>query len=115
MRLTGNQVRTAHDGNEAVTAAEQFRPDVMLLDIGLPGMSGHEVARSLRQESWGRSVVMIAMTGWSMDEERERSEQAGFDHHMVKPVDPETLMRLLATLNSPPRATLGMGLPTSSS
>lgn len=115
LRLTGNQVRTAHDGNEAVIAAEQFRPDVMLLDIGLPGMSGHEVARNLRLESWGRNVVMIAMTGWSMDEDRERSEQAGFDHHMVKPVDPENLMRLLATINSPPRASQGVGLPISSS
>jgi len=105
LRLLGNEVVTAHDGNVAVAAAEAFRPDVVLLDIGLPGMNGHEVAQKLRRESWGRNMVLIAMTGWSMDEDRERSAQAGFDHHLVKPVEPDALMRLLVMLSGPPGAT----------
>ncbi len=104
LRLTGNDARTAYDGITAVAEAEEFRPDVMLLDIGLPGMTGHDVARQLRQQPWGANMVLIAMTGWSMDEDRERSEQAGFDHHLVKPVEPDALMRLLVSLSNPPRA-----------
>lgn len=104
LRLTGNEARAVYDGISAVAVAEEFRPDVMLLDIGLPGMNGHEVARKLRQESWGANVILIAMTGWSMEEDKERSEQAGFDHHLVKPVEPDALMRLLAMLSATPRA-----------
>jgi PAS domain S-box-containing protein len=112
LRLTGNEARAVYDGISAVATAEEFRPDVMLLDIGLPGMNGHEVARKLRQESWGANLILIAMTGWSMDEDKERSEQAGFDHHLVKPVEPDALMRLLVTLSATlPRAAQGADIP----
>ncbi len=89
-------MRVAHDGPAALEAASAFRPEVVLLDIGLPRMSGHEVAaRLLRQPHAGRRLL-VAMTGYGQDEDRRRSHEAGFDHHLVKPVDPQTLRDLLA-------------------
>jgi len=99
LRLTGHQPKTAYDGQAALAIAEEFRPDVMLLDIGLPKLSGHEVAQRIREQPWGRQIVLIALTGWSQDEDRERSKSAGFDYHLVKPVDFATLMKLLADLS----------------
>jgi CheY-like chemotaxis protein len=98
LRIIGNDVRTGHDGLDAVALAQEFRPHVILLDIGLPEMSGHEVARAIRQEPWGRGMVLIAVTGWSAREDRERSRVVGFDHHLVKPVEPGALVQLLASL-----------------
>lgn len=98
LRMMGHHVRSVHDGPEALTAAESFRPNVLLLDIGLPEMSGHEVARRIRQEPWGHLMTLIAMTGWGQPEDKRHSEEAGFDHHLVKPVDPASLLRVLATL-----------------
>src|SRR5581483_629934 len=98
LRLMGNDVRTAHDGEEAVARADEFRPDVVLLDIGLPKLNGYEAARRLRDRPWGRRAVLIATTGWGQDQDRHRSRDAGFDHHLVKPVDPADLLRLLAPL-----------------
>ncbi len=96
LRLDGHEVRVAHDGPAALEAASAFRPEVVLLDIGLPRMSGHEVAaRLLRQPHAGRRLL-VAMTGYGQDEDRRRSHEAGFDHHLVKPVDPQTLRDLLA-------------------
>ncbi|MFN2385097.1 MAG: ATP-binding protein [Thermoanaerobaculia bacterium] len=95
LRLLGNDVRTANDGLEALRVASQFRPDVVLLDIGLPGMSGYDVAREIRKEPWGETVLLVAVTGWGQEGDRRRSKEAGFDHHLVKPVDPAALMRLL--------------------
>ena len=95
-RLLGHDVRTTHDGLQAVAAAEEFRPDAMVLDIGLPKLDGYEVARQLRSRPWGGKMVMIAVTGWGQEEDKERSKEVGFDHHLVKPVDPTALMRLLA-------------------
>jgi PAS domain S-box-containing protein len=95
--IWGYEVRTAHDGPSALEAAVTSPPEVVLLDIGLPGMDGYEVARRFRQERGG-GVVLIAMTGYGMDEDRQRSRDAGFDHHLVKPVDPEALRTLLAAL-----------------
>jgi CheY-like chemotaxis protein len=99
-RLHGQEVRVAHDGPEALALAEEFRPDVILLDIGLPVMSGYEVARSIRARPWGLDVVIIALTGWGQDEDRRRSREAGFNHHLVKPVDPCQLEQILAELPS---------------
>ena len=96
LRLMGNEVRTAHDGLEAVEVAETFRPDVVLLDIGLPELNGYEVARRIREQPWGRDVVLVALTGWGQEEDRRRSQEAGFDHHLVKPVDLAALEKLLA-------------------
>ena len=98
LRLMGNETRTAYDGQEAVDAAEEFRPDVVLLDIGLPKLNGYEACRRIREQPWGASAVIIALTGWGQEEDRRKSEEAGFDHHLVKPVEPQDLMKLLADL-----------------
>jgi PAS domain S-box-containing protein len=98
LKLAGNETYTAHDGLEAVQAAETFRPDVVFLDIGLPKLNGRDAARRIREQPWGRNMVLVALTGWGQDEDRRRSQEAGFDHHMVKPVDYADLNKLLASL-----------------
>jgi len=95
LRISGHDIRTAYDGAEALQAAKEFRPDVVLLDIGLPKMDGHEVAQQLRQEPWGRRICLIAVTGWSEETDRAKSRAAGFDHHLVKPLDTAQLAQLL--------------------
>ncbi len=95
LRGFGNEVRTAYDGVEAVSAAADFEPDVVLLDIGLPKMNGYDVARRLRQQKRGRDLVLVALTGWGQEEDRRRSREAGYDHHLVKPVDLGSLQELL--------------------
>lgn len=95
-QLWGHDVRTAHDGQSALTTAADYRPEVVLLDIGLPGMDGFEVARKLREQEWMDGVMLVAMTGYGQEEDRRRSKDAGFDHHMVKPIDPGALQTLLA-------------------
>jgi len=102
LELNGHEVRTAYDGLEAVSTADEYRPDVVLLDLGLPKLSGHDAARRIRAQEWGRHMVLIAVTGWGGAEDRARSLEAGFDHHLVKPVDPGGLMRLLASLGPAP-------------
>jgi PAS domain S-box-containing protein len=99
LKMMGNDTRTAYDGQEAVQAAGEFRPDVVLLDIGLPKLNGYEACRRIREQAWGKSTILIAVTGWGQEEDRRRSHEAGFDHHMVKPVDTQALMKLLAGLN----------------
>ncbi len=96
LRIRSNDVRTAYDGKEGVDTAEAFRPDVILFDIGMPTLNGYEACRRVREQSWGHSIVLIAVTGWGQDEDRRRSRDAGFDHHMVKPVDVPALINLLA-------------------
>jgi CheY-like chemotaxis protein len=98
LRMAGHEVQTAHDGLEAVQAAAAFRPDVVLLDIGMPKMNGYEAARHIRQQSWGQRMVLIAVTGWGQPEDRRRCLEAGFSHHLTKPVDPIVLEKLLADL-----------------
>jgi CheY-like chemotaxis protein len=98
LRIVGNEVRIAHDGEEGFNAALVFRPDVILLDIGMPRLNGFDTARRIRQEPWGRNVSLLALTGWGHDEDRRKSQDAGFDHHLVKPVEPEALLRLLGEL-----------------
>jgi CheY-like chemotaxis protein len=93
LELHGHEVRTAFAGPAALETASAFCPDVVLLDIGLPGMDGYEVARRLRAEHGG--CRLIALTGYGRDDDRRRSREAGFDHHLVKPVDLEELTRLL--------------------
>jgi CheY-like chemotaxis protein len=100
LELEGHEIRTAHDGLEAVEVAEAFQPDVILLDIGLPKLNGYEVAQRIRHQPWGQAMVLIALTRWGQAPDRERSTAAGFDHHLVKPVDPAELMHLLAALPS---------------
>jgi PAS domain S-box-containing protein len=96
LRIMGNETRVAHDGVEALKSAAEFKPQVILLDIGMPNLNGYEAARRIRREAWGKDVVLMAMTGWGQDEDKRRSKEAGFDHHLVKPVDFQTLEALLA-------------------
>jgi PAS domain S-box-containing protein len=94
----GYQTRTAHDGPSALETATEFLPDVALLDIGLPGMDGYEVAKRMRQEPILQNVVLVAITGYGLESDRRRSQEAGFDHHLVKPVDFQALLELLAAI-----------------
>ncbi len=96
LQLKGNEVRTAPDGARAVEEAKAFRPNVILLDIGMPNMNGYEACRLIRAQDWGRGIRIVALTGWGQSEDRERSRAAGFDHHLVKPVDPDALMKYVA-------------------
>jgi CheY-like chemotaxis protein len=96
LQLDGHETRVAGDGIEALEAAQSFRPDIVILDIGLPRMSGYEVARHLRAEEWGGAIRIIGLTGWGQEEDRRQSNEVGFDHHLVKPVDFATLKTLLA-------------------
>jgi len=98
LRMMGNDTRTAYDGQQGVAVAGEYRPDVILLDIGLPLLNGYEACRLIRQQPWGQGVLLIAVTGWGQDEDRRRSHDAGFDHHMVKPVDAQALMSMIAVL-----------------
>jgi CheY-like chemotaxis protein len=97
LRLYGHDVHVARTGPTALEMAVASRPDVVLLDIGLPGMSGYEVARQLRQRPQFEKALLVAVTGYGQDEDRRRSGEAGFDHHLTKPVDPNTLHALLAS------------------
>lgn len=93
--LHGQKVVVAHDGPSALEAAETLHPQIVLLDIGLPGMSGHEVAERLRDKPWFEGCVLVAVTGWGQEKDRVTSRAAGFDHHFVKPVTQATLRELL--------------------
>jgi PAS domain S-box-containing protein len=96
LKALGNDVRTAFDGLTAIDLAEQFLPDIVLLDIGMPKLNGYETAQRIRQQSWGKDMVLAALTGWGQDEDRRRTQEAGFDHHFVKPLEPDVLQKLLA-------------------
>ena len=100
LEITGNKTYMAHDGVEAVEAIEEHRPEVVLLDIGLPRLTGHEVCRHVRQQPWGQDIVMIALTGWGQEDDRRKSEEAGFNGHLVKPVDYDKLLELLSSLTN---------------
>jgi len=99
--LEGHDVRTAADGLEALEIAEEFRPNLVLLDIGMPGIDGYETARRMRARPWGQSVMLCAQTGWGQEDDKRRARNAGFDRHLVKPVDPEELARILAEVCHP--------------
>ena len=95
LEITGNKTFQAHDGLEALDAVEKHHPEVVLLDIGLPKLDGHEVCRRIREKPWGRNITIIALTGWGQDDDRRKSEEAGFNGHLVKPVDYDQLLDLL--------------------
>jgi CheY-like chemotaxis protein len=96
LRLWGHDVRGVGTGREALDAARAFRPDTILMEIALPELDGCEVARRLRQQQAGREVLLVAITGYGDEKNRRRSREAGFDWHLIKPVDPEVLQSLLA-------------------
>jgi signal transduction histidine kinase len=110
LEVAGNEVRTASDGVSAVAAAEAFRPEVVLLDVGMPHMNGYDACRLIRAHDWGRNILIIALTGWGQEEDRARSHAAGFDQHFVKPVDPKALLRYLGR-HSAKRDELRTGQP----
>jgi CheY-like chemotaxis protein/two-component sensor histidine kinase len=98
LKIMGNDVRTAHDGEEGIAAAAAYRPDVIVLDIGMPRLNGFDACRRIREQPWGRGTVIVALTGWGQEDDRRRSHEAGFDHHLVKPVEPAVLERLLESV-----------------
>jgi CheY-like chemotaxis protein len=95
LKVDGHDVRTAPDGPSALAESQAFRPEVVILDIGLPGMDGYEVARHLRRQAGMKKAVLVALTGYGQEEDRRRSQEAGFDAHLVKPADPAALQALL--------------------
>jgi signal transduction histidine kinase/CheY-like chemotaxis protein len=96
LQVLGHEVKTASDGETALAAAEEFRPDVAILDIGLPKVTGYDLARQIREKSWAKDTVLVALTGWGQEQHRKRSAESGFDHHLTKPVEFEVLQRILA-------------------
>ncbi|HVX13982.1 MAG TPA: ATP-binding protein [Pirellulales bacterium] len=96
LRMAGNETHLANDGYEALAVAERVQPDVILLDIGLPNLNGYDVCRRIREQPWGQDIFIAALTGWGQEEDRQRSREAGFDEHLVKPVNHAALMKLLA-------------------
>ena len=98
LELMGHTVRTAHDGEQALAEAERFRPELILMDIGMPRMDGYEAARRLRQADWATGTVLVALTGWGSEEDRRRTRRTGFDFHLVKPVSAEAVDEILSRL-----------------
>jgi DNA-binding response OmpR family regulator len=104
LEIHGYKTSLAHDGRAAIAAADLLRPEVILLDIGLPGLNGFDVSRQIRAQPWGTDMVLIALTGWGQESDRNRSRDSGFDYHLVKPVEQDSLLRLMASVH--PRGTV---------
>lgn len=105
LQMAGHEVCTAHGGQAAVKLAGSFRPEIALLDIGMPDVDGYEVAKSVRETPWGQDILLVALTGWAQEDDKRRAWAAGFDHHLTKPVDPHDLDALLSVgRRSPPRS-----------
>jgi CheY-like chemotaxis protein len=95
LRYQGHDVRVANDGESALEAGTEFHPQAGILDIGMPRMTGHELARRIRQEPWGQDILLIALSGWGASKDKKLARDAGFDHHVSKPADVQTLTDLL--------------------
>jgi CheY-like chemotaxis protein len=95
LQLDGHEVRTAYDGMEALKIAEQFAPQIALLDIGMPHLDGYQTARRIRDQAWGSSILLVALTGWGQEQDRRQATEAGFNYHLVKPGDPQTIGALI--------------------
>ena len=96
LELLGHEVRSATDGLAGLETAQVFRPEVMFLDILMPRLSGYDLARSIREQQWGKHVSLIALSGWGCDDHQRRVREAGFNHHLVKPVDFDAMLALLS-------------------
>jgi CheY-like chemotaxis protein len=107
LTLMGHAVQTAYDGQAALDAGPAFRPDVVLMDIGLPGVNGYDAARRMRREPWGASAVLVATTGWGQEADKRRALDAGFDLHLTKPVSGDALERVLAEVSAGVRPPTG--------
>jgi CheY-like chemotaxis protein len=112
LEMMGNKVQTAYDGLAAVEEAERFRPDAVLLDIGMPRLNGEDACRRIRSTPWGRDAILIAVTGWDNEENRRRIAEAGFEAHLVKPVDPSSVAELLASRLRAPQGARVADAPT---
>jgi CheY-like chemotaxis protein len=97
MQMMGHEVKVVRDGLEALDAAAEFKPQVMLLDIGMPKLNGYDTARRVRQQQWGKNITLIALTGWGQEKDKQLAHEAGFDIHLVKPIDPKILQELLTS------------------
>ena len=97
LEVLGHVVDVVHDGEQAIVSAAALRPDVILMDIGLPGLSGYEAARRIRSDWKGSPLLIVALTGWGQDQDRQRSADAGIDHHLVKPLELDKLRQILAS------------------
>jgi CheY-like chemotaxis protein len=104
LEMSGHEVTAVHDGPDAIRASASIHPDVVLLDLGLPGLNGYEVCRHIRQQPWGKNIMLIAQTGSGMEEDKQLTHAAGFDLHMVKPLDLDAVVQLLASLPEHKRA-----------
>jgi len=102
LQMEGDQTHTAYDGLEALEVGAAFRPDVIVLDLGLPKLDGYQAARRIREQAWGRDVALIALTGWDDENDRQRTREAGFDRHLVKPIDGIALQKILSELTRGP-------------
>lgn len=100
LELDGHEVRTAYDGVEALQIAEQFAPQIALLDIGMPNLDGYQTARRIRDQPWGCSMLLVALTGWGQEQDRRQATEAGFNHHLVKPGDPQAIGALIEQLKT---------------
>jgi two-component system, chemotaxis family, CheB/CheR fusion protein len=100
LRMLGHEVATSNDGESALELSEQFRPDVAILDIGLPKLNGYDLAKQIREKPWARELVLVALTGWGQEQHRRRSAESGFNHHLTKPVELEVLQQILADAES---------------
>jgi CheY-like chemotaxis protein len=98
LNATGHEAIAAYDGEQAVEVARTAQPDVVLLDLGMPKLDGCEACRLIRQQAWGKDLFLIALTGWGQEDDHRRTSEAGFNHHLVKPVAPAVLAQLLAAL-----------------
>ena len=96
----GHEVRAVYDGTTALTAAREFLPQIIILDVGMPGLTGLEVCRRIRSNGWGKSMAIVALTGWGQPEDRRRTREAGFDHHLIKPADAAAIEELIGSLST---------------
>jgi len=99
LRALGHETFLAHSGREALEIAQREQPAAVILDIGMPGMTGYQVAERIRAQDWGRHALLLAVTGWGQEEDKARAAAAGFDHHFTKPVSPEAVEAILARLS----------------
>ncbi|MCG6156631.1 PAS domain S-box protein [Rubinisphaera margarita] len=99
VKMLGSEIQLAGDGQEAIDVAAEFLPDVILMDLGMPRMNGYEAARHIRNQPWGQDMLLVALTGWGQDEDKQRTREAGFDHHLTKPAEPATLNEIFAAID----------------
>ncbi len=99
VKMLGSEIELAADGQEAIEVAERFRPDVVLMDLGMPRMNGYEATKHIRSQPWGQDMLIVALTGWGQDQDKQRTQEAGFDHHLTKPAEPATLSEIFASID----------------